>query len=224
NDFSININGNDLDPSKIIGSSDIQSIMIKPGNYTISVDDTLGYKLLMSSGCSGVISEYSIKECVLTLDDQPIDTAKVKLNNILSSTSSSNNLTKSENINMNNMTSNNLTKSENINMNNMTSSSTQSDITNNKIDLRIITKIINNDGGTNTSEDFKLKITNEDFSPVFINGKSPFQKTEINVGEYEVLIENLDGYEITSATQCKGVVKESDRHKTCIFEINDISR
>ncbi|MGD1837287.1 MAG: discoidin domain-containing protein, partial [Nitrososphaeraceae archaeon] len=122
NDFSININGNDPDPSKIIGSSDIQSITIKPGNYTISVDDALGYKLLMSSGCSGVISEYSIKECVLTLDDQPVDTAKVKLNNILSSTSNStNNLTKSENIDMNNMTSNNLTKSENIDMNNMTS-------------------------------------------------------------------------------------------------------
>ena len=94
-------------PSKIIGSSDIQSVTIKSGNYTIDIDDTFNYKLLMSSGCSGIMSKSSIKECVLTLDDQPIVHSQIKLNNEMLST---NNLTNSENTTISNMESNNLTK------------------------------------------------------------------------------------------------------------------
>ena len=105
------------------------------------------------------------------------------------------------------MESNNLTNSENTTISNMDSSkSLFKKINDEKIDFRIIMKIINNDGGMKTPEDFKLKINTDDL-PVFINGKSPFQKTEIIIGEYEVSIENLDGYEITSESQCKGVAK-----------------
>ena len=236
-DFSINIKGNDPDPSKIIGSSDIQSVTIKSGNYTIDIDDIFDYKLLMSSGCSGIMSESSIKECVLTLDDQPIIDSQIKLNNELLSKNNltnsenttisnieSNNLTNSENTTISNIESNNLTNSENTTISNMDSSkSLFKQVNDEKIDLRIIMKIINNDGGMKKAEDFKLKINTGD-SPVFIDGKSPFQKTEIPIGEYEVWIENLDGYDITSENQCKGIAKESDRHKTCIFVVNDISR
>src|ERR671910_209349 len=69
--FKINILGSQSFPSSFQGASSnlMQIISIKEGQYSISVDNTQGYKISFGNQCQGQIKTDQIKTCLITLDD-----------------------------------------------------------------------------------------------------------------------------------------------------------
>ena len=70
-DFIINMLGSQSFPSSFQAASSnlMQIISIQEGQYSISVDNTQGYKISFGNQCQGQIKDGEIKTCLITLDD-----------------------------------------------------------------------------------------------------------------------------------------------------------
>ncbi len=69
--FKINILGSQSFPSSFQAASShlMQVISIQEGQYSMSVDNAQGYKILFGNQCEGQITVGQIKTCLITLDD-----------------------------------------------------------------------------------------------------------------------------------------------------------
>jgi hypothetical protein len=68
-DFNISVTGMQAIPNSFSGNPDGQIVSLKPGDYSVNVSQSLGYKTIYSAGCVGVVGPGESKDCVITLDD-----------------------------------------------------------------------------------------------------------------------------------------------------------
>ena len=73
-DFIINILGSPSFPSsfKAVDTPKVQIVSIQEGYYSVSVNDTQGYKTSFGNQCEGQLKAGEIKSCSFTLDDSSI--------------------------------------------------------------------------------------------------------------------------------------------------------
>jgi len=220
-DFNISVTGMQAIPNSFSGNPDGQIVSLKPGDYSINVSQSLGYKTIYSAGCVGVVGPGESKDCVITLDDinpptQPINQTlsvqqKESLQNANNSLQNANNSLQNANNSLQNA-NNSLQKINNI-------KSDEKRLISNIPELKVIVEVLNVNGGTKNPSDFTLVVKGENPVPNTFTGNSDLQIVSISPGKYEVKVKDLLGYMINRISGCDGTIETID--KTCIIELID---
>ncbi|MGE0243683.1 MAG: hypothetical protein AB7P56_07120, partial [Nitrososphaeraceae archaeon] len=76
-DFTVNIVGQSfiLASFQALPAPEVKIVTIKPGNYSLTVGNSLGYKISAQYQCEGNIKAGEIKTCLITLNDEATATA-----------------------------------------------------------------------------------------------------------------------------------------------------
>ncbi len=78
--FTLNVTGNQPDPSSFPGSEDGTVVILGAGSYSVDEDEVSGYEKTLGEDCSGTIENGESKTCIITNDDQPGSISGTKWN------------------------------------------------------------------------------------------------------------------------------------------------
>jgi hypothetical protein len=220
-DFNISVTGMQAIPNSFSGNPDGQIVSLKPGDYSVNVSQSLGYKTIYSAGCVGVVEPGESKDCVITLDDvnpptQPINQTlsvqqKDSLQNANNSLQNANNSLQNANNSLQN--ANNSLQNANAIKND------EKRLISNIPELKVIVEVLNVYGGTKNPSDFTLVVKGENPVPNTFTGESTLKIVSISPGKYEVEVKDLLGYTVNRISGCDGIIETID--KTCIIELID---
>ena len=76
-DFTINLVGTSfiLASFQALPAPEVKIVTVQPGNYSMSIGNSLGYKISAQYQCEGIIKAGEIKTCLITLNDEATATA-----------------------------------------------------------------------------------------------------------------------------------------------------
>ena len=209
-DFIINILGSPSFPSsfKAVDTPKVQIVSIQEGYYSVSVNDTQGYKTSFGNQCEGQLKAGEIKSCSFTLDDSSI---LKKINTIpqlqiLPLSLPSLLLPPQTN------------GGEKLTISQIPTTEEQSQLG----FLVVGTNVINDNGGSKQASDFIINILG---SPAFPSSfkaapSNLMQVISIQEGEFSISVNNTQGYDISFENQCEGQI-EVKEIKTCLITVND---
>ena len=209
-DFIINILGSPSFPSsfKAVDTPKVQIVSIQEGYYSVSVNDTQGYKTSFGNQCEGQLKAGEIKSCSFTLDDSSI---LKKINTIpqlqiLPLSLPSLLLPPQTN------------GGEKLTISQIPTTEEQSQLG----FLVVGTNVINDNGGSKQASDFIINILG---SPAFPSSfkaapSNLMQVISIQEGEFSISVNNTQGYDISFGNQCEGQI-EVKEIKTCLITVND---
>ena len=209
-DFIINILGSPAFPSsfKAVDTPKVQIVSIQEGYYSVSVNDTLGYKTSFGNQCEGQLKAGEIKSCSITLDDSSI---LKKINTIpqlqiLPLSLPSLLLPPQTN------------GGEKLTISQIPLTEEQSQLG----FLVVGTNVINDNGGSKQASDFIINILGSPaFPSSFIAAPSNLmQVISIQEGEFSISVNNTQGYDTSFGGQCEGKI-EVKEIKTCLITVND---
>jgi hypothetical protein len=212
-DFTINLLGSQSFPSSFQASPlpKVQIISIQEGPYSISVDNTQGYKISFGNQCEGQIKAGDKKSCSITLDDDsttkkttpeqlPIFPLSLpSLPNPAQTSGGEERLTISQ-------------------IPSVEEEQSQLGF------LILATHVINDNGGMKQAPNFKINILGSQSFPSSFQGASSnlMQIISIKEGQYSISVDNTQGYKISFGNQCQGQIK-TDQIKTCLITLDDLS-
>ena len=209
-DFIINILGSPSFPSsfKAVDTPKVQIVSIQEGYYSVSVNDTQGYKTSFGNQCEGQLKAGEIKSCSFTLDDSSI---VKKINTIpqlqiLPLSLPSLLLPPQTN------------GGEKLTISQIPTTEEQSQLG----FLVVGTNVINDNGGSKQASDFIINILG---SPAFPSSfkaapSNLMQVISIQEGQFSISVNNTQGYDISFGNQCEGQI-EVKEIKTCLITVND---
>ena len=209
-DFIINILGSPSFPSsfKAVDTPKVQIVSIQEGYYSVSVNDTQGYKTSFGNQCEGQLKAGEIKSCSFTLDDSSI---VKKINTIpqlqiLPLSLPSLLLPPQTN------------GGEKLTISQIPTTEEESQLG----FLVVGTNVINDNGGSKQASDFIINILG---SPAFPSSfkaapSNLMQVISIQEGQFSISINNTQGYDISFGNQCEGQI-EVKEIKTCLITVND---
>ena len=209
-DFIINILGSPSFPSsfKAVDTPKVQIVSIQEGYYSVSVNDTQGYKTSFGNQCEGQLKAGEIKSCSFTLDDSSI---LKKINTIpqlqiLPLSLPSLLLPPQTN------------GGEKLTISQIPTTEEQSQLG----FLVVGTNVINDNGGSKQASDFIINILG---SPAFPSSfkaapSNLMQVISIQEGEFSISVNNTQGYDTSFGNQCEGQI-EVKEIKTCLITVND---
>ena len=209
-DFIINILGSPSFPSsfKAVDTPKVQIVSIQEGYYSVSVNDTQGYKTSFGNQCEGQLKAGEIKSCSITLDDSSI---LKKINTIpqlqiLPLSLPSLLLPPQTN------------GGEKLTISQIPTTEEQSQLG----FLVVGTNVINDNGGSKQASDFIINILG---SPAFPSSfkaapSNLMQVISIQEGEFSISVNNTQGYDTSFGNQCEGQI-EVKEIKTCLITVND---
>ena len=209
-DFIINILGSPSFPSsfKAVDTPKVQIVSIQEGYYSVSVNDTQGYKTSFGNQCEGQLKAGEIKSCSITLDDSSI---LKKINTIpqlqiLPLSLPSLLLPPQTN------------GGEKLTISQIPLTEEQSPLG----FLVVGTNVINDNGGSKQASDFIINILGSPaFPSSFIAAPSNLmQVISIQEGEFSISVNNTQGYDTSFGGQCEGKI-EVKEIKTCLITVND---
>jgi len=209
-DFIINILGSPAFPSsfKAVDTPKVQIVSIQEGYYSVSVNDTQGYKTSFGNQCEGQLKAGEIKSCSFTLDDSSI----VKKINTISQLQilplSLPSLLLPPQTN----------GGEKLTISQIPTTEEQSQLG----FLVVGTNVINDNGGSKQASDFIINILG---SPAFPSSfkaapSNLMQVISIQEGQFSISVNNTQGYDISFGNQCEGQI-EVKEIKTCLITVND---
>ena len=209
-DFIINILGSPSFPSsfKAVDTPKVQIVSIQEGYYSVSVNDTQGYKTSFGNQCEGQLKAGEIKSCSFTLDDSSI---VKKINTIpqlqiLPLSLPSLLLPPQTN------------GGEKLTISQIPTTEEESQLG----FLVVGTNVINDNGGSKQASDFIINILG---SPAFPSSfkaapSNLMQVISIQEGQFSISVNNTQGYDISFGNQCEGQI-EVKEIKTCLITVND---
>jgi predicted phosphodiesterase len=212
-DFTINLLGSQSFPSSFQASPlpKVQIISIQEGPYSISVDNTQGYKISFGNQCQGQIKAGDKKSCSITLDDDsttkkttpeqlPIFPLSLpSLPNPAQTSGGEERLTISQ-------------------IPSVEEEQSQLGF------LILATHVINDNGGMKQAPNFKINILGSQSFPSSFQAASSnlMQIISIKEGQYSISVDNTQGYKISFGNQCQGQIK-TDQIKTCLITLDDLT-
>ena len=209
-DFIINILGSPSFPSsfKAVDTPKVQIVSIQEGYYSVSVNDTQGYKTSFGNQCEGQLKAGEIKSCSITLDDSSIlkNINTIPQLQILPLSLPSLLLPPQTN------------GGEKLTISQIPSTEEQSQLG----FLVVGTNVINDNGGSKQASDFIINILG---SPAFPSSfkaapSNLMQVISIQEGEFSISVNNTQGYDTSFGNQCEGQI-EVKEIKTCLITVND---
>jgi len=209
-DFIINILGSPAFPSsfKAVDTPKVQIVSIQEGYYSVSVNDTQGYKTSFGNQCEGQLKAGEIKSCSITLDDSSI---LKKINTIpqlqiLPLSLPSLLLPPQTN------------GGEKLTISQIPLTEEQSQLG----FLVVGTNVINDNGGSKQASDFIINILGSPSFPSSFKAapSNLMQVISIQEGEFSISVNNTQGYDISFENQCEGQI-EVKEIKTCLITVND---
>ena len=209
-DFIINILGSPAFPSsfKAVDTPKVQIVSIQEGYYSVSVNDTQGYKTSFGNQCEGQLKAGEIKSCSITLDDSSIfknintipqlQILPLSLPSLLLPPQTS--------------------EGEKLTISQIPTTEEQSQLG----FLVVGTNVINDNGGSKQASDFIINILG---SPAFPSSfkaapSNLMQVISIQEGQFSISVNNTQGYDISFENQCEGQI-EVKEIKTCLITVND---
>ena len=209
-DFIINILGSPAFPSsfKAVDTPKVQIVSIQEGYYSVSVNDTQGYKTSFGNQCEGQLKAGEIKSCSITLDDSSI------LNNINTIPQLQILPLSLPSLLLPPQTSG----GEKLTISQIPTTEEQSQLG----FLVVGTNVINDNGGSKQASDFIINILG---SPAFPSSfkaapSNLMQVISIQEGQFSISVNNTQGYDISFENQCEGQI-EVKEIKTCLITVND---
>ena len=209
-DFIINILGSPSFPSsfKAVDTPKVQIVSIQEGYYSVSVNDTQGYKTSFGNQCEGQLKAGEIKSCSITLDDSSI------LNNINTIPQLQILPLSLPSLLLPPQTSG----GEKLTISQIPTTEEQSQLG----FLVVGTNVINDNGGSKQASDFIINILG---SPAFPSSfkaapSNLMQVISIQEGQFSISVNNTQGYDISFENQCEGQI-EVKEIKTCLITVND---
>ena len=210
-DFIINILGSPSFPSsfKAVDTPKVQIVSIQEGYYSVSVNDTQGYKTSFGNQCEGQIKAGEIKSCSITLDDS--STILKKINTIpqlqilpLSLPSL--------------LLPPQTSGGEKLTISQIPTTEEQSQLG----FLVVGTNVINDNGGSKQASDFIINILGSPSFPSSFKAapSNLMQVISIQEGEFSISVNNTQGYDTSFGNQCEGQI-EVKEIKTCLITVND---
>jgi hypothetical protein len=209
-DFIINILGSPSFPSsfKAVNTPKVQIVSIQEGYYSVSVNDTQGYKTSFGNQCEGQLKAGEIKSCSITLDDSSLfenintipqlQILPLSLPSLLLPPQTSG--------------------GEKLTISQIPLTEEQSPLG----FLVVGTNVINDNGGSKQASDFIINILGSPaFPSSFIAAPSNLmQVISIQEGEFSISVNNTQGYDTSFGGQCEGKI-EVKEIKTCLITVND---
>ena len=209
-DFIINILGSPSFPSsfKAVDTPKVQIVSIQEGYYSVSVNDTQGYKTSFGNQCEGQLKAGEIKSCSFTLDDSSIfkkintipqlQILPLSLPSLLLPPQTSG--------------------GEKLTISQIPTTEEQSQLG----FLVVGTNVINDNGGSKQASDFIINILG---SPAFPSSfkaapSNLMQVISIQEGQFSISVNNTQGYDTSFGNQCEGQI-EVKEIKTCLITVND---
>ena len=209
-DFIINILGSPAFPSsfKAVDTPKVQIVSIQEGYYSVSVNDTQGYKTSFGNQCEGQLKAGEIKSCSITLDDSSIfkkintipqlQILPLSLPSLLLPPQTSG--------------------GEKLTISQIPTTEEQSQLG----FLVVGTNVINDNGGSKQASDFIINILG---SPAFPSSfkaapSNLMQVISIQEGQFSISVNNTQGYDTSFGNQCEGQI-EVKEIKTCLITVND---
>ena len=209
-DFIINILGSPSFPSsfKAVDTPKVQIVSIQEGYYSVSVNDTQGYKTSFGNQCEGQLKAGEIKSCSITLDDSSIlkkintipqlQILPLSLPSLLLPPQTSG--------------------GEKLTISQIPTTEEQSQLG----FLVVGTNVINDNGGSKQASDFIINILG---SPAFPSSfkaapSNLMQVISIQEGQFSISVNNTQGYDTSFGNQCEGQI-EVKEIKTCLITVND---
>src|ERR671911_101210 len=212
-DFTINLLGSQSFPSSFQASPlpKVQIISIQEGPYSISVDNTQGYKISFGNQCEGQIKAGDKKSCSITLDDdsttkkttpEQLPIFPLSLPSLPNPPQTSGGEEK-------------LTISQ---IPSVEEEQSQLGF------LILATHVINDNGGMKQAPNFKINILGSQSFPSSFQAASSnlMQIISIQEGQYSISVDNAQGYKISFGNQCEGQIKAGDK-KSCSITLDDDS-
>jgi Prealbumin-like fold domain len=209
-DFTINMLGSQSFPSSFQSTPSIpvQIISIKEGQYSISVDNTQGYKISFGNQCEGQIKAGDKKSCSITLDDSPTKKKRTSEPMPIFPLSLPSLPSKSQ-----------TSGEERLTISQIPSAEEQSQLG----FLILATHVINDNGGMKQASNFKINMLGSQSFPSSFQAASSnlMQIISIKEGQYSISVDNTQGYKISFGNQCEGQIK-LHQIKTCLITLDDL--
>ncbi|HJT83692.1 MAG TPA: beta-propeller fold lactonase family protein [Nitrososphaeraceae archaeon] len=153
-DFTIQVDGNNPNPSSFSGDSDGTIVKIDQGKYSVSESGSSGYTVSKSSSCSGTINPGQTKTCTITFTyNSPILTGT----------------------------------------------------------LKIIKKVVNDEGGSKKPSDFTITVNGKDPQPTSFPGSSAGVTVNLKKGSYSVTETSPSDYNVEYSSSCLGSINPGDK-------------
>jgi len=209
-DFIVNILGSPSFPSSInaVNTPKVQIVSIQEGYYSVSVNDTQGYKTSFGNECEGQLKAGEIKSCSITLDDSSIFKKMNTIPQLQILPLSLPSLLLPPQIN----------GGEKLTISQIPTTEEESQLG----FLVVGTNVINDNGGTKQASDFIVNILG---SPAFPSSfkaapSNLMQVISIQEGQFSISVNNTQGYDTSFGNQCEGQI-EVKEIKTCLITVND---
>jgi hypothetical protein len=210
-DFIINILGSPSFPSSFnaVDTPKVQIVSIQEGYYSVSVNDTQGYKTSFGNQCEGQLKAGEIKSCSFTLDDSSsilenintipqLQILPLSLPSLLLPPQTSG--------------------GEKLTISQIPTTEEESQLG----FLVVGTNVINDNGGTKQASDFTINILGSPSFPSSFKAapSNLMQVISIQEGHFSISVNNTQGYDTSFGNQCEGQIKVKEI-KTCLITVND---
>ncbi|HEX6671875.1 MAG TPA: hypothetical protein VF084_06550 [Nitrososphaeraceae archaeon] len=209
-DFIINILGSPAFPSsfKAVDTPKVQIVSIQEGYYSVSVNDTQGYKTSYGNQCEGQIKAGEIKSCSFTLDDSSILKKMNTIPHLQILPLSLPSLLLPQQTN----------GEEKLTISQIPTTEEQSQLG----FLVVGTNVINDNGGSKQASDFIINILGSTAFPSSFRAapSNLMQVISIQEGDFSISVNNTQGYDTSFGNQCEGQI-EVKEVKTCLITVND---
>gem|GEM_PF-3126148 len=209
-DFIVNILGSPSFPSSInaVNTPKVQIVSIQEGYYSVSVNDTQGYKTSFGNECEGQLKAGEIKSCSITLDDSSIFKKMNTIPQLQILPLSLPSLLLPPQIN----------GGEKLTISQIPTTEEESQLG----FLVVGTNVINDNGGTKQASDFIVNILGSTAFPSSFKAapSNLMQVISIQEGQFSISVNNTQGYDTSFGNQCEGQI-EVKEIKTCLITVND---